>query len=88
MDFKIVDAHKEVINGKLMLEVNKPEEGKQYGQKTGNAPVNFTQSQLSRLADALYNGQQAGLNVQELFNLAPEQMRLEYRFANWQYQGA
>ena len=81
----INDGYKEVIEGELLTEIIKPEAGQQYGKQSEAEPVNHSSEELSRLTDVLYNAEQLGLRVREIFAMAPETMRLEWRFSNWQY---
>lgn len=65
--------------------VSKPQEGKSYGTSDGGAPEGYTAAQLSRLADALYAAQQAGISPAKVWALAPEKMRMEWNYAKWSY---
>jgi hypothetical protein len=65
--------------------MEKPFHGMRYGCNDTGAPERYSLDQLSRLTDAMYAAQQAGINPKEVFNLAPAMMRLEWNYSNWYY---
>ena len=67
------------------MALSKPTNGRQYGCDDTGAPEQFTPYQLSRLTDAMFAAQQAGLDYKEVFILAPASMRTEWNYSNWKY---
>ena len=61
------------------------EHGQQMGCCDQNKPEIYTEEQLSRLYDLCYAAEKLSLE-QEVFKLAPEDMKLEYNYPNWKYQ--
>lgn len=66
--------------------LDKPIVGKQYGTTDGGKPEKHTAKELSRLTDALYAAQEAGLDYKKVFSLAPKDMMLEWNYSNWKYE--
>ena len=64
----------------------KPRPGQKFGTSDQAPPEDFTEDQLSRLADALWAAQEAGLDPKKVFKLAPDTMKGEWNFSNWTYQ--
>lgn len=67
------------------MALSKPFVGRQYGCIDQGAPEQYTPYQLSRLTDAMYAAQEAGLDYKEVFILAPANMRIEWNYCNWKY---
>ena len=65
--------------------MDKPRAGKAYGSTDQAAPEKYTPEQLSRLTDAMYNAQEAGIDYQAVFKLAPDDMKLEWNYSKWKY---
>jgi hypothetical protein len=65
--------------------IPKPTDGKKMGANDTDAPEGYTAAQLSRLYDALYYAQEAGLDPKEVFKLAPDDMKGEWNYSNWTY---
>jgi hypothetical protein len=65
--------------------MSKPTVGKSYGTTDGGKPEKHTPKELSRLTDALYAAQQAGIDYKKVFALAPDSMKLEWNYACWKY---
>jgi hypothetical protein len=70
------------------MTMSKPVPGRQYGCNDTSAPEQFTPAQLSRLADAMFAAQEAGLNFKDVFFLAPPNMKMEWNYSNWKYVAA
>jgi hypothetical protein len=66
--------------------MDKPFEGKRYGCSDTSPPEMYSSYQLSRLADAMYSAQEAGLDPKDVFKLAPEGMKLEWNYSHWSYR--
>jgi hypothetical protein len=67
------------------MALTKPFVGRQYGCNDTSGPENYTAYQLSRLTDAMFAAQQAGLDYKDIFILAPAPMRMEWNYSNWKY---
>ena len=65
--------------------LDKPYVGKQFGTTDGGAPEKHTAKELSRLTDALYAAQEAGIDYKKVFTLSPKDMMLEWNYSNWKY---
>lgn len=51
-------------------------------------PEIYTEEQLSRVHDMLYNAHRAGLpreDIQKIFSTLPEMMKLEFNYSCWRY---
>lgn len=68
--------------------IKQPQVGRQHGCNDTGAPETHTAAELSRLLDALYAAQEAGLSVRDAFALAPDTMKLEFNYSNWKYVAA
>lgn len=67
------------------MALTKPTHGRQYGCNDTAHPEQHTPAQLSRLTDAMYAAQEAGLDYKEVFRQAPDSMKLEWNYSNWKY---
>lgn len=65
--------------------LSKPTVGRNYGATDTAAPEKYTPEQLSRLTDAMYNAQEAGLDYKAVFKLAPDDMKMEWNYSKWKY---
>jgi hypothetical protein len=67
-----------------MKRIEKPISGKPCGCNDGPAPTHSL-DELSRLLDALFWAQEAGLDVLKVFILAPTSLCEEYSWSKWYY---
>lgn len=77
---------KKVANQIIVAKLTKHHHGEAMGTTDQGPPEKYTNAQLSRFVDAMYNWQEAGLNPQEIFRMAPEPMKLEANYSKWTYQ--
>jgi len=70
-----------------MLE--KPTLFSQHGCADQSNPTIHSEETLSRVFDMLYAAEQAGLDktqVNKIFSILPETMKLEFNYSNWKYR--
>ena len=70
------------------MALSKPFPGRQYGCTDQGGPEDCTEEQLSRLADAMYALQEAGLDTKVFWDQVPNSMKMEWNWSNWQYVAA
>lgn len=68
-----------------MATMKKRNHGDSMGCSDTGAPEKYSNAQLSRLYDALYNAQQASISPQDVFATAPDAMKLEFNYSRWTY---
>ena len=68
--------------------MSKPVEGQRYGCYDMMPPQAYTAYQLSRLLDALNSAEEAGLDKQKVFMMAPDSMKSEFNYSCWEYKAA
>jgi len=68
-----------------------PVHGEQHGCHDQAKSPTYSEYQLSRIYDMLFAAQEAGLLkevVQKIFAILPEDMKLDWNYSNWKYQGS
>ena len=63
-----------------------PKPNQQFGCPDQSPPVNTSMEKLSRMYDALFAANEAGLNIQDVFKLFSSNEKLEFNYSCWQYQ--
>ena len=58
------------------------------GTTDGAPPEIHSEEELSRLHDAMYSAKKAGLDSYEVFQLAPDSMKMEFNYSKWEYREA
>lgn len=66
--------------------VTKPTPGRQYGTTDQGPPEDYTEYQLSRIADILYAAQEAKLDPKKFWKILPDNMKMEWNYAKWKYE--
>ncbi len=78
------------IDEAKIRKLTKPTNGRKYGASDGGPPEYATEEQLSRLTDAMWNAQLAGMDqaqVAKIFGL-DKNMAGEWNYAKWTYKAA
>ena len=73
------------VDNSVKKKMEKPAVGRKYGCTDTSKPKKFKPEQLSRLADAMYAAQEAGLDPKDVFALAPDSMKMEWNYSKWVY---
>jgi len=74
-------------SGVLLENIQKPKPGQAFGANDQAAPEDYTEDQLSRVADLLYCASQVGGKelAQTVFKALDRKMKGEFNYANWKY---
>jgi len=63
----------------------KPKDGARMGDQKGEISKKYNNKQFSRVTDALFAAQQAGLDYRDVLKLFKNELRYEWMYTAWSY---